>query len=146
MRRQLLGDVAPYLLRRAPSQYYTRTIRVLYIEDEKAVQISVSKMLQILGYKVACADNGQQGFEKAKSWRPHIILMDMRMPVMDGLETTRRLRQEAQTAHIPIFILSAYTDIKTKTSCQQAGANGLLAKPVSIEKINTVIEQTIIGK
>lgn len=143
MRKQLLAECAPYLLRDAPLQNNASPVRVLYIEDEKVVQVAISQMLEILGYEVACADNGKLGLEKAKSWQPDIIFMDIRMPVMDGLEATRRLRQEPGTAHIPIFILSAYTDAKTREAGVQVGANGLLAKPTSIQKLHAVIQQAL---
>ena len=60
------------------------SIRVLYIEDDKNLQLSISQMLKFLGYEVLCADNGQDGVEKAESWNPDVILTDVRMPFMNG--------------------------------------------------------------
>lgn len=118
-------------------------IRVLFVEDEKAVQDAIARMLELLGYQVTCADNGKQGVDLAKSWQPDFILMDIRMPVMDGLEATRRLRSNPATTEIPIFILSAYTDARSRRLYQDVGADGFLAKPTSISKLNFTIQKTL---
>ena len=99
--------------------------RILYVEDVKDVREAIAQMLKILGYDVECATNGQEGVEQAERWQPDIILMDIRMPVMDGLEATRAIRNNPMTEKIPVYILSAYTDAKTRTSCREAGADGL---------------------
>jgi sigma-B regulation protein RsbU (phosphoserine phosphatase) len=116
-------------------------IRVLYVEDDKVLQLSLAQMLEILGYEVACADNGRQGVEKAESWLPDIILMDMRMPVMSGDQAVRLLRSKPTTAKIPIFVLSAYTDAKTRELCKQAGADKFFTKPPDIRKIDAEIKE-----
>ena len=116
-------------------------IRVLYVEDDKHLQLSVSQMLQILGYEVMCADNGKLGVEKAESWQPDVILMDMRMPVMSGDQAIRILRNNPATSAIPVFVLSAYTDAKTRALCQQAGADKFFSKPPDLRKIDAVIKE-----
>jgi CheY-like chemotaxis protein len=100
-------------------------------------------MLEILGYDVACADNGQTGVEKAESWQPDIILMDIRMPVMTGIEATRVLRSRPATENIPVFILSAYTDAKTRNACNEVGVNGFFTKPPDIRKIDAAIKRVL---
>jgi CheY-like chemotaxis protein len=117
--------------------------RVLYVEDEKDVREPISQMLKFLGYEVECAINGQAGVEHAERWRPDIILMDIRMPVLDGIEATRILRNNPSTEDIPIFILSAYTNAKTRQACELAGASGFFAKPIDIEKIDAAIKETV---
>ena len=118
----------------------TKTPRVLYVEDEKDIQIPISQMLRFLGYDVECADNGQLGVEKAENWQPDVILMDVRMPVMDGPEAIRILRSRPDTEGTPIFVLSAYTDSKTRITCKQAGADAFFPKPIDIEKIDAAIK------
>ncbi|MCB9099209.1 MAG: response regulator [Anaerolineales bacterium] len=117
--------------------------RVLYVEDEKDLREPISQMLEILGYEVDCAINGAEGVEKAESWQPDFILMDIRMPKVDGFEATRRLRSNPITQKIPIFMLSAYDDAKTRASCREVGADGFLAKPADIEKIDATIRRTL---
>ncbi len=117
------------------------SLRVLYVEDEKEVQFPIAQMLELLGYDVACANNGKAGVEKAESWNPDIILMDVRMPVMDGPEAIRILRSNPATENIPVFVLSAYTDAKTRASCEEAGANGFFSKPLDIDRVDAVLKK-----
>lgn len=121
----------------------TSPIRILYVEDDKTLQFSLSQMLEILGYEVVCADNGKQGVEKAESWRPDIILMDMRMPVMTGDQAIQVLRSKPGTAEIPIFVLSAFTDSKTRDLCRQVGATRFITKPPDIRKIDADIKEQL---
>jgi CheY-like chemotaxis protein len=121
-------------------------IRVLYVEDDKILQSSLAQILQILGYEVACADNGKQGVEKAESWLPDIILMDMRMPIMSGDQAIQILRSKPATAKIPIFVLSAFTDAKTRDLCKQVGANKFFTKPPDIRKIDADIKELLLAK
>lgn len=118
-------------------------IRVLYIEDEKELQLPIAQMLEILGYEVECADNGKTGVERAETWQPHVILMDVRMPVMDGPEAIRRLRSKPETENVLIYVLSAFTDFKTRIACQEAGASGFFSKPLDIERLDEVIKKEL---
>jgi CheY-like chemotaxis protein len=118
-------------------------IRVLYIEDDKNLQLSISQMLKILGYDVLCADNGKEGVEQAESWKPDIVITDVRMPFMNGDEVIRVLRSKPDTTETPIFVLSAYTDAKTRSVCMEAGANKFFTKPPNIFKIDTDIKMAV---
>ena len=121
----------------------SNSIRILYIEDDRILQASLSQMLTILGYEVMCADNGKLGVEKAESWLPDVILTDIRMPIMSGDQVIRVLRSKPATAKIPIFVLSAYTDAKTRELCKQAGATRFFAKPPDVHKIDAGIKEII---
>ena len=119
-----------------------RPIRIVYVEDED-IRFTISQMLTILGYEVMCADDGQQGIEAVDSWKPDIILMDLRMPVMDGPTAIRILRSNPDTAGIPIFVLSAYKDAKTRDICNQIGVDRFLSKPIDIQKVDTAIKEIL---
>jgi len=123
----------------------TQPIKILYVEDQKDVQRAIYQLLSVLGYEVECADDGQEGVDKALSWLPDVILMDIRMPVLDGVEATRLIRQNPTTANIPVIVLSAFTDQKTRTACEQVGVNGFVTKPVSMHKLTRLIDQ-VLGK
>lgn len=120
-----------------------RPIRIVYVEDDPDIRVPISQILTILGYEVRCAENGKQGLEAVESWRPDIILMDLRMPVMDGPTAIRALRSNLDTADIPIFVLSAYSDAKTRDLCKQIGVNRFLAKPIDVEKVDAAIKETL---
>jgi CheY-like chemotaxis protein len=118
-----------------------RTIRVLYVEDDKDIRFPISQILTILGYEVMCANNGQQSIEAAESWKPDIILMDLRMPVMDGPTAIRLLRRNPDTSNIPIFVLSAYSDAKTRDLCEQIGVDRFMSKPIDVDKVDAAIKE-----
>jgi len=119
------------------------TPRVLYVEDDKDLQFPISQILGILGYEVTCADNGKMGVEKAERWKPDVILMDVRMPVMNGPDAIRILRSKPDTERIPIFVLSAYSDSKTRDTCRQAGADAFFTKPINLEKGDAASKQAL---
>jgi CheY-like chemotaxis protein len=118
-------------------------IRVLYVEDDKTLQSFLVQMLELLGYEVAWADNGRQGVEKAESWQPDIILMDLRMPIMSGDQAIQVLRSKPSTAKIPIFVLSAFTDAKTRNLCKQVGADKFFTKPPDLRQIDAGIKEQL---
>jgi CheY-like chemotaxis protein len=97
----------------------------------------------MLGYEVICADNGQQGVEAAGSRNPDIILMDLRIPVMDGPTAIRRLRSNPDTSDIPIFVLSAYSDAKTRDLCKPLGVNRFMSKPIDVDRVDAAIKETL---
>jgi CheY-like chemotaxis protein len=120
-----------------------RTPRILYVEDVKDIRLPISEILTILGYEVRCANNGKQGVEAAESWQPDIILMDLRMPVMDGPTAIRALRSNPDTSDIPIFVLSAYSDSETRSLCKEIGVDRFMSKPIDVEKLDTAIKETL---
>lgn len=117
--------------------------RVLYVEDEKDLQVLMTSMLQFLGYEITCADNGKMGIEKAEEWKPDVILMDVRMPVMNGPEAIAILRSKPDTKNTPIYVVSAYNDAVTRDACKQAGADDFFTKPIDIEKIDAAIKTVL---
>lgn len=118
-----------------------RPIRVVYVEDDKDISFPISQILTMLGYEVICANNGRQGVEAAERWNPDIILMDLRMPVMDGPTAIRSLRNNPATSAIPIFVLSAYSDAKTRDLCKQIGADKFMSKPIDVDKVDAAIKE-----
>ena len=120
-----------------------KTPRILYVEDVEDIRLPISEILTLLGYEVRCANNGQQGVEVAESWQPNLILMDLRMPVMDGPTAIRMLHSNPDTSDIPIFVLSAYSDAETRNLCKQIGVDRFMSKPIDVEKLDTAIKETL---
>ncbi len=118
-------------------------IKVLIIEDGPNIRQFIAEMLLLLGYETACANNGKEGIEKAKSWQPDIVLTDLRMPVMDGSEAIRYLRSDLAPAHITIFVLSAWADADTRKQCAILGVDRFFTKPLNILKIHSAIQETL---
>jgi len=115
-------------------------MKILYIEDHPAQSDIMKQMLEFSGYTVVLAMNGEEGIEKAREAQPDIILMDLRMPGMGGIEAIKQLKQDPLVAEIPVVVLSAWTSQRNREDAEAAGAAKFLAKPVDtkrlIEEIN----------
>lgn len=103
--------------------------KILIVDDDVDTLRLVGLMLQRQGYQVVAASNGTQGLAKAFEERPHLILLDVMMPDMDGYEVTRRLRKNPATASIPILMFTAKTQLDDKVAGFEVGADDYLTKP-----------------
>ncbi len=110
-------------------------LKVLYIEDEPAQRELVNQLLQLAGVEIQLAPNGIVGLEKAESWMPDVILMDLRLPQMNGLDTIERLRASPKTAHIPVVILSAFSGAKLYERADALGVYEYILKPFDFEEL-----------
>jgi len=99
--------------------------------------------LRRAGFRVAQASSGVEGVERAIELSPHLILMDLVMPVTDGFEATRRLKRIRKTHHIPILVVTAHAYQGPIRLAEEAGANGLLIKPVLREELLFKIDELL---
>ena len=114
---------------------------VLIVEDEpKNLKLGRDLLLRF-GYKTIDATDGEQGIALARAKRPDLILMDIMMPKMDGLEATRILKADAVTKDIPIIALTSFAMKGDKEKAFEAGCNGYIAKLVDIKELLSLIEQ-----
>jgi len=111
------------------------TKTILIVEDDQKNMTLFRDLLQVSGYKTVEATDGKQGVELAKSKKPDLILMDVQLPVMDGLEATRILKADTTTGNIPILALTARAMSGDKEMILQTGCDGYLAKPVDIKEL-----------
>jgi PAS domain S-box-containing protein len=115
--------------------------RVLLAEDNEANIRTFVAYLEAKGYEVDVARNGQLAVAMARAHRPDVILMDVQMPVMDGIQATQLLRADAAFSTLPIIALTAFAMPGDRERCIAAGANEHLAKPVSLRALVALIEQ-----
>lgn len=108
-------------------------MRILVVDDELDIREFVQYNLVKEGYEVACAANGREAVEMAAEFRPHLILMDMMMPVMDGRAACLALRANPATAKSMIVFLSAVCEEESLVECYKAGADDYITKPVSMK-------------
>ena len=108
---------------------------ILIVEDDPKNLTLFRDLLQVSGYSTIEATDGKQGVEFAKSKKPDLILMDIMMPEMDGLEATRILKADAVTKNIPILALTSYAMNGDKEKVLEAGCDGYLTKPVDIDEL-----------
>jgi signal transduction histidine kinase/DNA-binding response OmpR family regulator len=120
-----------------------RQARLLLVEDNAVNQRVVLAMLRKKDFKIDVANNGQEALEKLeRAAEPyHLILMDVQMPVLDGLETTRAIRRNKNWDHLPIIAMTAHAMIGDRERCLQAGMNAYVSKPVQQVGLIAVIEQ-----
>jgi DNA-binding response OmpR family regulator len=104
--------------------------KVLIVDDEKDVRDLLQSFLNATGYQVIMASSGEEAIKLAKSESPNAILLDVKMPGIDGVETCRRLRAEEQTRFIPVIIVTAFGT--TEKEATDAGADDLINKPFNL--------------
>ncbi|HLF73706.1 MAG TPA: PAS domain S-box protein [Anaerolineales bacterium] len=122
-----------------PDSSYRPTI--LLIEDTNEVIMMIRDYLELAGYQVVIARDGVEGIAQAKLIHPDLILMDVMMPRMDGLEATRRLRSEAEFDETPIIALTALAMPSDRERCMAAGMNDYMSKPVNLKELVKAIQR-----
>ncbi len=118
---------------------------ILIVEDEPKNQKLVRDLLQASGNSTIEATDGKQGVELAKAKKPDLILMDVQMPVMDGLEATRILKADATISNIPVLALTSYAMKGDKEKILEAGCDGYLAKPFEIQELLKTVAEYLSG-
>jgi diguanylate cyclase (GGDEF)-like protein/putative nucleotidyltransferase with HDIG domain len=113
---------------------------ILLVEDNEIGIEAMHDYLTAHDYRVIVARNGEEAISQTNQCRPDLILMDIQMPDMDGLEATTRIRRQDEFIHIPIIALTALAMPGDRERCMQAGANEYLSKPVSMKQLVTVIQ------
>jgi DNA-binding response OmpR family regulator len=103
--------------------------RILIVDDDLDTLKLVGLMLQRKGYEIIAASNGQQGLQEAIEKQPDLILLDVMMPGMDGYQVAKLLRQNAETANIPILMFTAKSQLDDKVTGFESGADDYLTKP-----------------
>ena len=112
---------------------------ILLVDDSSMICHVVGKILRETGYDVVVARNGREGCDLARQHDPRLIIMDVEMPVMDGIEATTRIKSEPQTAHIPVLIFTSLGGEDDLKRARDAGCEGFLNKPISRDAIQTEI-------
>ncbi len=129
----------------------TPSYKILLVDDHPVNRALASRILQKRGHQVDWVENGLLAFERFQQGSYDIILMDLQMPVMDGLEATRKIRQYEQEqnsddvppSRVPIVAMTAYDDEKDRIDSKNAGMDGFIAKPISIKTIGQTLQQII---
>ncbi len=116
---------------------------ILVIEDYADSRQLLSSLLRSKGYKVVEARNGKEGLQQANRVTPDLILMDLAMPEMDGVEAARQLRQRNTLSRTPIFAISAYATADVKHDAIAAGCAEVFAKPLDVDLLLGKIRTTL---
>ena len=122
-----------------------RRRKILVVDDKEQNRYVLREMLTSLGFEVVEATNGKEAYEKAQQVKPDLILMDLVMPIMDGLEATQQIRQslEAEVQSVPIIAVSASVFEQDQEKSLQAGCNSFVAKPIQLETLLDEIQSLL---
>ncbi|MBF8722149.1 response regulator [Pseudomonas guariconensis] len=143
LRRALLGDEPDAPPSHEQAQPRQRRARVLLVEDNPVNQLVAKGMLLKLGCEVLLATQGLEALEQLEHEAVDMVLMDCNMPVMDGYEATRRIRQDGRWSALPIVALTANAMPEERERCRAAGMNDYLAKPFRREELLALVEHWV---
>ena len=116
---------------------------ILVIEDYRDTRHMISTLLQSEGYNVIEAEDGIEGVLKAGNLYPDLILMDLSLPEMDGVEAAARIHAQAKLSRIPIFVVSAYLTKEVERDARAAGCVETFSKPLDTDALLEKIESTL---
>ena len=112
---------------------------VLVVDDEATNVVVMKQVLEVIGCRTAVASNGTQAVAMTAALRPDVVLMDVQMPEMDGLEATRRIRANPLTARVPVLIVTAHAMAENRIRCLEAGATMFFTKPIDAAALRRAI-------
>ena len=121
-------------------------LKILLVEDNELNRDMLSRRLTRSGFEVVIAVDGQQGLTMASSERPDVILMDISLPVMDGLEATRRVKADPATRSIPVIALTANALVEDRERAMAAGCDDFDTKPVELPRLLEKIKARLQGR
>jgi two-component system cell cycle response regulator DivK len=114
---------------------------ILYVEDNFENKLFVRRVIESMGHEMVEAETGLDSLMIAAERMPDLILMDVNIPGMDGLETTAKFKQNSRLAHIPIIALTANAMKGDRERCLAAGCNGYMQKPVGVSDLRREVQR-----
>ncbi len=115
--------------------------RVLVVDDEQAAREGMQKLLEQDGYRVTTAGSGMEALERASDVAPDVVLTDLKMPQMDGLQLLAKLRE--QDAVLPVIVVTAFGDVQSAVSAMRGGADNYLTKPIDYDALVVAIDKAL---
>lgn len=117
--------------------------KILVVDDDLGTRVSISDYLELSGYKVITANDGQEGLVMVNKHHPDLIVTDIVMPRMNGYELVRRVRQQAQFKLLPVILLTARTQTQERILGYQSGCDLYLPKPFELEELAAAISNLL---
>ncbi len=118
---------------------------ILVIEDYSDTRELLSGMLRYKGFRVIEAEDGLEGLLKAGANYPDLIILDLALPEMDGVEAARRIHAQPKLAHTPIFVISAFVTPEVEADVRAAGCVEVFPKPFDVEQLMAKINATLVA-
>ena len=120
--------------------------KILCVEDSEDNMFALHKRLSLAGFEVKVATNGETGVDWAKTLLPDLIVMDLKLPRLDGWEATRRLKADPATCDIPIIALSAHAMAGDREKALATGCDDFDTKPVEFDRLLAKVEQALAAR
>jgi CheY-like chemotaxis protein len=120
-------------------------IKVLLVEDNLMISDMIAERLEFMGYQISCALSGEEALEQMAAEQPDVILMDISLPGMDGWETTRKLKADPRTRHIPVIALTAHAMVEVRERSLAAGCADFEVKPINFSRLTAKIDSLAAG-
>jgi len=117
--------------------------RILIVDDDEMVRIAVSELLKPEGYEIDSVSSAKEALDKIEGEKYDLLVLDIIMPEMDGLELCRRVRANKDLVEVPIIFLTAKSREQDRINGMEAGANLFLSKPISPAKLLELVSETI---
>jgi CheY-like chemotaxis protein len=117
-----------------------RSYRILIAEDFEENRTALKLMLKLAGFEVLEASDGQEALNLTLRHRPDLVLMDISLPEIDGLQATRQLRCNEEFKQLPIIIISGYDNPETRDEVSSAGGTDFMSKPIEFDELKKLIE------
>jgi len=124
---------------------FAEDARILVIDDEKEITEIVDAFLTTAGYEVAIENTAHGGVARAKSFKPHLILLDIMMPGTDGYEVCNQLKQDSATADIPVVFLTGKDARDDRGRSFQSGCDLFVKKPFSCERLLDIVRIVLLS-
>ena len=117
--------------------------KILYVEDHRGNIYVMGNRLKRWGYEMVVAMDGQSALAMARTHKPDLILMDIQLPGIDGLEATRQIKADPETQDIPVIAVSSYAMYDDRDKALEAGCDGYFSKPVDFHELRVRIKSFI---
>jgi CheY-like chemotaxis protein len=116
---------------------------LLVVEDFEDSRFMMLRLLEIAGYRVLEASDGEQAVELAVQKRPSLILMDLSLPKLDGLAATRKIRQHKRLGKVPIVAVSAHDANESRREALEAGCDEYVTKPIDFDNLSALVKRLL---
>lgn len=120
--------------------------RILIVEDNEKNRKLFKLVLGSIGHELLLAENGEEGLRTAKETRPDLILMDIQMPVMDGISALKALKSDEDMRDIPVIALTSYAMKGDRERLIDVGFTGYIAKPVNVDEFTNMVGEVLKGR
>lgn len=117
-------------------------LKILIVDDQSGIRALLKELFVLKGYEVVVASNGQQALEFVQKAPPEIVLLDMKIPGMDGLQVLKRLREQVPAARV--IMMTAYGELGVVREAMRLGAVKMIAKPFDIHELCAIVESYVL--